>query len=154
MMTSVSSVLAAFFGVEWADALRLFTMMLGGLAVGLKVPILRHHVETLHWIRRGRLRYDDVAGPILLRAVSHVLAVLFICVNIATKIGDELTWQTPAALVVFIATITGLIYTHRSDKEVLGAVREDEAVEELKARALTTAEQRKPRAMSPLEQPQ
>lgn len=144
MTTVLSSVLAAIFGVEWADAFRLFAMMLGGLAVGLKIPILRHHVETMHWMRRGRLRYDDVAVPLVLRAFAHVLAVLYICVSLAGKLGDPLTWQTPAALVVFIATIIGLIVTHRSDKEVLGAVREDEATEELERRARATAAQKKP----------
>jgi hypothetical protein len=109
-----------------ADVVRACLMFMAGICIAMKVPILRYHAETLHWFRKGRMRFDDLGPPLLLRTLGHVLALTFIAVELASHLGNKLTWRSPAALLIFSVSIAGLVVTHRRDKAARTAIRRDE----------------------------
>lgn len=113
-----------------ADVARALVMFMGGMTIALKWPILRQHADTLIYFRRGRMRFDDVAMTLALRSFAHVLSLIFIIVEIGSRLGNRITWRTPSAFLVFLVSIIALLETNRRDRVLQQAVRKDVIGEE------------------------
>lgn len=107
------------------DLLRAVAMFLAGLYLSAKVPVLRGHLLHMHWFWRGRLRFDDVRTPLFLRSLAAAGFVVYIVCDLATRLGKELTWRAPLAIVLLLFGLYGLGVTHRKGSEAMAAVRAD-----------------------------
>lgn len=111
--------------VFWPDLMRGIAMFGLGAYAAAKLPVIVHHAKTMAWFRRGRLRFDDVAVPLYWRSATHVLALGYLVADLASRLGSELTWRAPAALVVVGVGLVSLWRTAHADQRALAAVRED-----------------------------
>lgn len=75
-----------------SDLMRIVAFLLGGASLGAIIPVLRR------FIRDGDRTQAFVAR---LFGIVHVSVVLFLFAILAERIGEPLTWYTPAAVGIF-----------------------------------------------------
>lgn len=91
---------AVLADIVQSDATRVAAIALAGASFGVAIPVIREFARITD-------AYDRLA--VKLFGVVHVLIVLFVWLTLAGRFGEDLTWRTPLAVVIFTLKIAVLL---------------------------------------------
>lgn len=82
------------------DAVRIVTVIIGGLSFGVAIPVLRLIIAE-------GVRAEAFAARLF--GGIHLAIVVYIAGVLAERGGDPMSWYTPAAVFIFTAKLIGLL---------------------------------------------